>query len=162
RDRDGTVDCGQTVPGHEVAILDGNFDRCPEDQIGEVAVRGASVTAGYLTAEGVQSGPERVGGWLRTGDLGYLHGGALFVTGRRKDVIIVRGADIDPQRVEWAAASVPGVREAGVVAFSRPGPDGEEVVVVVECGPGAPDGLAEAVRHAVVEPFGIGVADVVR
>jgi fatty-acyl-CoA synthase len=102
-------------------------------------------------------------GWLRTGDLGYLDGdGHLYLTGRAKDVLVVRGVSTEPHRVEWAAASVPGVREGGVVAFTRPGSETEEVVVVAECANRALRGLPEAVRVAVAESVGLAVADVVR
>ena len=149
RTRDGVVECGQPVPRHEVSIVDG-----------EIWVRGPSVAAGYLD----EPAPEtfRPDGWLRTGDLGYLRDGALYVTGRRKDVLIVRGANTDPQHLEWAAATVPGVRESGVVAFTRPGTDTEEVVLVVECPPNAPSTVEEQVRAAVLAPLGLPVSDVVR
>jgi fatty-acyl-CoA synthase len=149
RTHNGVVDCGRTVPGQEVSIVDG-----------EIWVRGASVAAGYLD----EPAPDtfRPDGWLRTGDLGYLHDGGLHVTGRRKDVLIVRGANTDPQHVEWAAATVPGVRESGVVAFTRPGADTEEVVLVVECPLNAPSTVEDQVRAAVLEPLGLSVSDVVR
>jgi fatty-acyl-CoA synthase len=124
-------------------------------------VRGPSVAAGYLD----EPAPDafRRDGWLRTGDLGYLDSdGNLYITGRAKDVLVARGVSTDPHRVEWAAASVPGVREGSVVAFTRPGPETEEVVVVAECANRALHGLREAVRMAVVESVGLAVADVVR
>ncbi|HKT05071.1 MAG TPA: AMP-binding protein, partial [Rugosimonospora sp.] len=149
RTRDGVVHCGQPIAGHEVSIVDG-----------EIWVRGASVAAGYL--DDPASDTFRPDGWLRTGDLGYLHEGGLYVTGRRKDVLIVRGVNTDPHRVEWAAAAVPGVRPSGVVAFTRPGAGTEEVVLVVECAPAVPSTVEDLVRAAVVEPLGLAVADVVR
>lgn len=159
-DAAGTVNCGRPVPGHEVAVVDAAGTPCPAGQVGEIWVRGPSVAAGYLD----QPAPEvfRPDGWLRTGDLGYLDGGDLHVTGRAKDLLVVRGANTDPQRVEWAAAAVPGVREGGAVAFTRPGKETEEVVVVIECAPNAADGLPDAVRVAVAEGLGLTVADVVR
>ncbi|NJC73160.1 fatty acyl-AMP ligase [Planosporangium thailandense] len=157
---DGTVDCGRPVPGHEVAVVDASGAPAAPGAVGEVWVRGPSVAGGYFG----ESAPETFGpdGWLRTGDLGYLDGGSLYLTGRAKDLLVVRGANTDPQRVEWAAATVPGVREGGVVAFTRPGADTEEVVVVVECAPNAPEGIPDAVRAAVAEPLGLSVTDVVR
>ncbi|MFG1834116.1 AMP-binding protein [Micromonospora chersina] len=159
-DAAGTVDCGRPVPGHEVAVVDAAGSLCAAGQVGEIWVRGPSVAAGYLD----QPAPEtfRPGGWLRTGDLGYLDGGGLYVTGRAKDLLVVRGANTDPQRVEWAASAVPGVREGGAVAFTRPGEETEEVVVVVECAPNAADTVPDAVRAAVAEGLGLAVAEVVR
>lgn len=75
---------------------------------------------------------------------------------------MTRGVSTDPHRVEWAAASVPGVREGGVVAFTRPGPETEEVVVVAECANRALRGVPEAVRAAVAGSVGLAVTDVVR
>jgi fatty-acyl-CoA synthase len=155
------VDCGCPVPGHEVAVVEAPGVPRASGEIGEVWVRGPSVAAGYLGEPA--SDAFRRDGWLRTGDLGYLDGdGHLYITGRTKDVLVARGVSTDPHRVEWAAASVPGVREGGVVAFTRPGPETEEVVVVAECANRALRGLREAVRLAVAESVGLAVADVVR
>ena len=71
-------------------------------------------------------------GWLWTGDLGYLSNGELYITGRSKDLIILNGRNHHPQVIEWMVAGVDGVREGNVVAFSRPGAAGDELVVVVE------------------------------
>lgn len=159
-DADGAVDCGRPVPGHEVAVVDAAGVPRARGETGEVWVRGPSVAAGYLGEPA--SDAFRRDGWLGTGDLGYLDGdGHLYITGRAKDVLVARGVSTDPHRVEWAAASVPGVREGGVVAFTRPGPETEEVVVVAECANRALPGLPEAVRVAVAESVGLAVADVV-
>lgn len=148
-DAAGTVDCGHPVPGLEIKVVGG-----------EVWVRGPSVAAGYLD----EPAPEvfRPDGWLRTGDLGHLDGGGLHITGRIRDLLVVRGVNTDPHRVEWAAARVPGVRDSGVVAFTRPGTGTEEVVVVIECPPRAPADVAEAVRAMVSAEVGLAPAEVVR
>jgi fatty-acyl-CoA synthase len=160
-DAAGAVDCGRPVPGHEVAAVEAAGVPRASGEIGEVWVRGPSVAGGYLGEP--ESDAFRHDGWLRTGDLGYLDSdGHLYITGRAKDVLVARGVSTDPHRVEWAAASVPGVREGGVVAFTRPGPETEEVVVVAECANRALRGLREAVRVAVAESVGLAVADVVR
>jgi len=145
----GTVDCGRPVAGHEVKVVGG-----------EVWVRGPSVAAGYLDEQAPDT--FRPDGWLRTGDLGYLDRGGLHITGRVRDVLVVRGANTDPHRVEWAAALVPGVRDGGVIAFTRPGTDTEEVVVVIECPPRAPAEVAEAVHAMVSAEVGLVPAEVVR
>jgi fatty-acyl-CoA synthase len=158
-DAAGTVDCGRPLPGHEVAVVGAAGVPRAAGEVGEVWVRGPSVAAGYL---GEPAADAFTGdGWLRTGDLGYLdRGGNLYIVGRVKDVLVVRGVNTDPHRVEWAAATVPGVREGGVVAFTRPGPETEEVVVVAECASPARRGLPEAVRAAVTASVGLAVADV--
>jgi fatty-acyl-CoA synthase len=144
---DGAVDCGRAVPGHEISVRDD----------GEIWVRGPSTAAGYL-----DSTTFRPGDWLRTGDRGFLRAGHLYVTGRQKDVLIIRGVNLDPQRVEWAVADVPGVHEGGVVAFTRPGAETEELVVVAECRPEAPPDVAEGVRRAVTAEFALTLADLVQ
>jgi fatty-acyl-CoA synthase len=158
-DAAGAVDCGRPLPGHEVAVADAAGAPRAAGEVGEVWVRGPSVAAGYLGEPAADA--FRRDGWLRTGDLGYLdRGGSLYITGRVKDLLVVRGVNTDPHRVEWAAATVPGVREGGVVAFTRPGPEAEEVVVVAECASQARRGLPEAVRAAVTASVGLAVADV--
>ncbi len=76
-------------------------------------------------------------GWLRTGDLGYLAGGELFITGRAKDIVISYGRNYAPEDFEWAAALASGVRAGRCVAFTAPGGRDDEVVIVVEPARGA-------------------------
>jgi fatty-acyl-CoA synthase len=119
------VDCGRPFPGHELAIVDDAGRRLPERRVGEIVVRGPSVTRGYfedpeLTARTYKSladdGPDEPP-WLHTGDLGYLAHGRLFVCGRIKDMIIVRGRNYYPSDIEWAIGELPNVRRGNVVAF---------------------------------------------
>ena len=73
---------------------------------------------GYVVAGSDELDPgRRADGWILTGDLGFIHEGELFVSGRRKDVIIVLGRNHYPEDVEWATESVPGVRGGGAAAF---------------------------------------------
>ena len=99
-------------------------------EVGEIELRGESVTPGYFrnaeaTAAGIRDG------WLCTGDLGYLVDGEVVICGRRKDVIIVGGRNVFPEDVERAAAAVPGVRAGNVIAFGATGRKGREAIVVV-------------------------------
>ncbi len=97
-------------------------------------------------------------GWLDTGDLGYLRDGALVVTGRVKDLIIVNGRNIWPQDIEWSVeAQVDGAREGSVAAFQlrdegEEEGDDERIAVVVECRRREPAERAalRAAAHAVV------------
>ena len=71
-------------------------------------------------------------GWMKTGDLGYLANGEIFICGRAKDVIIINGKNYYPQDLEWAASNVEGVRAGNVIAFpSYSQQQGRETVVVV-------------------------------
>ena len=97
------VSCGHAFPGHEISILSEDGTPLGERQVGEIVVRGPSVTSGYYqnpeaTASGYKDGA------LHTGDLGYLDGSKLYVCGRIKDLIIIRGANFHPQDIEWAVA----------------------------------------------------------
>ncbi len=154
------VSCGPAFPGHAIEIVDESGRRLPERGVGEIITRGPSVTAGYygnpsLTAECYRDG------WLHTGDLGYLAGGEVYVCGRIKDLIIIRGANFYPQDIEWAVAEVPGVRRDNVVAFSVM-KNGEETLVVSAEGNGsdAPE-LRKAIAVKVAQTAGLTVGHVV-
>jgi acyl-CoA synthetase (AMP-forming)/AMP-acid ligase II len=96
------------------------------------------------------------GGALDTGDLGFLLDGELYIGGRAKDVVIVRGANHAPQEFEAALDALDGAREGCAVAlgFQPPGADGEELLLLIERASGrSPAGdaaLAEAARTAVL------------
>jgi fatty-acyl-CoA synthase len=156
------VSCGHPLPGHTVRITDEAGRPCGERQVGEVWAKGPSVAGGYVGDESVSEQVFRADGWLRTGDRGYVTDeGGLHVVGRCKDVLIVNGRNIDPQRVEWLAETVDGVRPHGAVAFTRPGVDTEEVVVLAECEPGHEPTVADAVRRVVAQHLSVPVGDVV-
>lgn len=129
------VACGGPFPGHDLSIRDTNTgEALPERQVGEICIMGASVTSGYFEAPEASRAAIDTTGWLNTGDLGYLANGQLFICGRIKDLIIIRGRNCAPQDLEWEAAKIEGVRAGGVVAFSIPSQAGdtESVVVVAE------------------------------
>jgi fatty-acyl-CoA synthase len=143
---------GRPVPGMELRISTPDGLALEQDNlVGEICLRGPSVTDGYLdrhdlTAEAFHDG------WFRTGDLGYLTGGELVVTGRSKDLIIIGGRNIAPEEVERAAAQVPELRRGNVIAFSVPGRQGEVVVIVAEArevSQSLPAKVSEAVRRSV-------------
>ena len=87
----------------------------PERRVGEIWVRSETLMAGYR-GDGEATAAALVGGWLRTGDLGYVDQGELFVTGRKKDVIIRAGQNLVPALIEEVAARVEGLRDGGVAA----------------------------------------------
>jgi fatty-acyl-CoA synthase len=154
------VSCGVPLPGVTVRIVD-EVGRAVEDgMVGEVAVHGASVAAGYYADEASSATAFR-NGWVLTGDLGVLVDGELYIAGRKKDLIIINGRNIHPQDVELCLAEEMGVRRGSAVAFSRPGEHGEELVAVVETAAGAPDDLPVRLRHRVRSRLGLVLADVV-
>lgn len=111
------VSVGKGMPGHGFRVVDSQGNKLAERRVGEIEISGPSVMLGYYrdpkaTAETIRDG------WLRTGDLGYVADGNLFVTGRSKDLIIKGGKNVYPQGVERAASSVTGVRAGCCVAFA--------------------------------------------
>ncbi|MBB4674183.1 fatty acyl-AMP ligase [Crossiella cryophila] len=133
---------GPPLPGLEVRAIGAAGEVLPEHEIGELQVRGAAVTAGYLTVDGPLATQDEQG-WLSTGDEGYLAGGQVVVCGRRKDVIILGGRNIYPTDVERAACAAPDVRPGNAVAVRWDGNGRERLAVVVES---RRAGEAEAVR----------------
>lgn len=155
------VSCGKPFAGHELGVIDPDGNLLGEDREGEIVFRGPSVTSGYWQNPEATRAVFR-DGWLRTGDLGFLRDGEVYITGRCKDLIILNGRNHHPQTIEWAVADIDGVRKGNVVAFSRPGVESEELVVVAECRPEAisPE-LAERVKTAVADALSLRVQDVV-
>ncbi|HWC82529.1 MAG TPA: fatty acyl-AMP ligase [Pseudonocardiaceae bacterium] len=106
---------GRPLPGLEVTAVDENGVQRGDREVGQLRVRGESVTPGYLTVNGPLSTQDDEG-WLLTGDLGYLIGDQVVVCGRSKDVIIMGGRNIYPTDIERAATAVDGVRAGNAVA----------------------------------------------
>jgi fatty-acyl-CoA synthase len=154
---------GTAVPGLELRVVDPeSLDERPERHVGELLIRGTSVTPGYYkrpdaTAELFDDG------WLRTGDLAYMIDGELVLCGRIKDVIIVGGRNVFPEDIERAAGAIDGVRAGNVIAFGMEGYKGKESVVVVaetKADPADLDALREAIHHRTLEVCGLPPRDV--
>ena len=158
----GVVSVGTPVLGHELRIVDPDGQALREGRVGEIALRGPALMRGYYRS------PERTaevlrGGWLRTGDLGFLLDGKLHVTGRSKEMIIVRGTNIYPVDVETLVRERLGALRGGCVAFAADGPAGERIAVLVETRPAERARVAEAAaaaRHALAEQLGVDVVDI--
>jgi fatty-acyl-CoA synthase len=154
------VACGVPFRGHEVGAFDERGDRLEDGREGELWFRGPSVTAGYFRNPEATAAAFRADGWLRTGDLGVVRDGQVYVTGRIKDLIIVNGRNVHPQAVEWAVGTVDGVRHGNAVAFSVPGDAGERLIVAVETKDADHARLGAAVRAVVQAELGLSIADV--
>jgi acyl-CoA synthetase (AMP-forming)/AMP-acid ligase II len=155
------VSCGSALPGHEIQVVGEDGQALPERHVGEILLAGPSVMLGYYRQDALTSQSIR-DGWLRTGDLGYLSEGELFVCGRAKDVIIVNGRKYHPQDLEWAVDGLAGVRRGRVVAFGA-AEDGraDRVVIVVEpSGTVSSESLTDTIRRRVSDLFGLYVDDV--
>ncbi|MBX9399319.1 fatty acyl-AMP ligase [Streptomyces sp. TRM72054] len=167
------VGCGRPGTGLTVVIADPERqEELPEGETGEIWVCGASVAEGYWrnalatreTFRATLSGHD--GRFLRTGDLGFLRNGELFVTGRLKDLIVIDGRNHYPQDLELSAElSHPALRPGCTAAFSVDvGVDGEQPVLVAEVAPEAADDIekiSDLVRSAIGEAHGLSVRDVV-
>jgi fatty-acyl-CoA synthase len=126
--------CGTVLPGHELEVRDAAGKTLPERHCGILHVRGPSVMSGYLNDPRASAQSLSADGWLNTGDLGYLVGGQVVITGREKDLIIINGRNIWPQDLECLAEELSGVRPRDAAAFSVPDAQGEETaVLVVQC-----------------------------
>ena len=133
------VGCGDALNGQRIAIVDPRTqEECGEDSVGEIWLTGASVAGGYWgheeeTKETFQAQlSSGEGPFLRTGDLGFKSEGQLYVTGRVKDVIIIRGRNHYPQDIEKTACdSHEALRQDSGAVFTLSGEKGDEQVIVV-------------------------------
>lgn len=140
---DAFVNCGRPLPGFEVEIRDEKGYPLPDRHCGRIHLRSPSVMTGYF--RNVEATREVLSedGWLNTGDLGYRVDGALHITGRAKDLLIINGRNVWPQDIEHLAEQQPEVRPTDTAAFSVGGGDGGEVaVLVVQCRESDPANLA--------------------
>lgn len=168
--REGVVGCGRAWPGLAVRVVDPESHApLPDGTVGEIWAAGESIAAGYWgrpeeTERTFQDRAADGGPWLRTGDLGFVAGGELFVTGRLKDLIVVRGRNHYPQDIEATAqAAHPALRPGCGAAFEAAGRPAVVLVNEVDRGhrPVDPAAVAAAVRQAVAERHEVQVADVV-
>ncbi len=134
------VSAGQPITNTSLKVVDSNGRLLPDRQIGEIAIRSDSLLTGYYNRPDLTE-KAFLDGWYQTGDLGYLANGELFVTGRKKDLIIVGGKNIYPQDLERLASDVEGVHPGRVVAFGvfNEAAGTEEVVIVAEVDDLQPD-----------------------
>lgn len=110
------VSCGPAIPNVEIMVVDESGHPLPERHIGEIILRSDCMLTGYYRLPEATAGAIRAG-WYYTGDLGYIANGELFVSGRKKDLIIVGGKNIYPQDIEAIINEVPGIKAGRTVAF---------------------------------------------
>jgi fatty-acyl-CoA synthase len=147
------------LPGYEVEIRDAAGRPLPDRRCGRIHLRGPSIMKGYF------GNPEATGevlsadGWLNTGDLGYRVDGALHITGRAKDLMIINGRNIWPQDIEHLAEQQPELRPTDASAFSVTGDDGGEIAVLVvqarEVDPAKLASLSDRLLQAIYAEFGV-------
>jgi acyl-CoA synthetase (AMP-forming)/AMP-acid ligase II len=150
------VSVGSPVPGFEVEVRGDDGALAGASRVGRVFTRGPSVMRGYF---GMAEASERAlaGGWLDTGDLGFIDDGELFLCGRAKDLVIIRGANHPPQAFEECLDGLAGVRAgcSAAVGFIPSGEHEESLLMLVETQEPVPANLAETIASAVVARMGI-------
>ena len=126
------VSCGKLLDGYGVEIRSDEGTPLPERKIGRVCLNTPSLMTGYFADPEATAETALAGGWLDTGDMGYMVGGNLFLTGRKKDMIIINGRNIWPQDMEWhAEQSVDILRSRDTAAFAVADKDGKEKAVIL-------------------------------
>jgi fatty-acyl-CoA synthase len=164
------LSCGAPVENVELRIVDDSRKDLPERHLGEVMLRSDCLLTGYYRRPDL-TGKAFHDGWFLTGDLGYIAGGEVYITGRKKDLIIVGGKNVYPQDLELLASEVPGVHPGRVVAFGVYSEEmgTEEVVIVAErdtpdSAPADPEGgaeqLAEEIRRRVTRGSDVALRQV--
>jgi acyl-CoA synthetase (AMP-forming)/AMP-acid ligase II len=156
-----SVSTGRCLPGFEMQTRGADGSVLADREVGEIWLRSATLFAGY------RGDPERSaamvkGGWLNSGDRGYLVGEDLFFVSRVKDLIIIGGQNYAPHDIEVAIDRVPGVREGCGVAFGVMNEERgtEELAAVVETrleDEGELAALQRAIRKEVTSTIGLGI-----
>ncbi len=158
------VSCGRPLSNTQVRILSAEGQELPERSVGEVALHSDCMLTGYYNRPDETAKAFR-GEWYLTGDYGYLADGELYVSGRKKDLIIVGGKNIYPQDLENLAMSVPGVHAGRVSAFGVDNPEAgtEDVVIVAEVDsedPQVREQIADGIRQAVTRGSAVALRSV--
>ncbi len=123
------VSVGRAIPSQQIRIADDDDRTLGEREVGEICVRGPSVMSGYWGRPDASARALR-NDWLHTGDLGYIAGGELFIAGRKKDLIIVRGRNYSPEDIELNLQRVKGIRKGRLAAFATDGAAG--IIIAAE------------------------------
>jgi acyl-CoA synthetase (AMP-forming)/AMP-acid ligase II/acyl carrier protein len=165
RDALGLVSVGKAIPLCELRIAADNDTPLADGYIGHIHIRGGNVTGGYFNAPEVNAETFTADGWLRTGDLGLVHDGETYITGRYKEILFVNGQNYYPHDLEAIAQRAPGM-ELGKVVVAGVRPPGAEtdqlVVFMLHRGDLAEFlPVATEATRLINEHTGLEVADVV-
>lgn len=159
-----SVSSGKPLKNVQIKIVDSNFESLANRRIGEVAIQSDCLFTEYLNNPKATKDAFKEG-WYLSGDYGYVVDGELFITGRKKDLIIVGGINIYPQDIEEVIAGIPGVYPGRVVAFGVPNESlgTEDVVVIAETeiqNPLVRENIAEAIRKKVTQETSVALRKV--
>ncbi|MGB0906717.1 MAG: fatty acyl-AMP ligase [Maricaulaceae bacterium] len=128
------VACGYTLPDHEIEVRAIEGDVLGEKKVGQIFIKGPSVSPGYFQNKQATEASFSKDGWLNSGDLGYWLDEQLVVTGRFKDLILYHGRNIWPQDIEWAAQAAAPHRCGRACSFSYGGVgDEKQIMLLLEC-----------------------------
>jgi acyl carrier protein len=157
--------CGYPYPGVELAIVDQEWKRLADREVGEIIIRSDTLFDGYyLTPQDAEDSFRD--GWFRTGDIGYMIDGELFVCDRKKDLIIVGGRNIHPQAIENIAADIFGPFAGRYAAFGVSDQTlGTELPVLVieqrkQVEGAEKQNLIQQVRKQVLEELDVAISDI--
>ncbi len=127
------VNCGRAARDMVIEVRDEGGNALPDRAVGKVWCTGPSLMTGYFR-DPESTAACLIGGWLDTGDMGYLSDGYIYIVGRAKDMIIINGKNHWPQDIEWAVEQLPGFKSGDIAAFAITAPGGEETpAVLVQC-----------------------------
>jgi len=128
------VACGKVLPDHKIEVRDFDSNILGERKVGQVFLKGPSVSPGYFRNKQATEASFSTDGWLNTGDLGYWLDDQLVITGRFKDLILWHGRNIWPQDIEWAAQAAAPHRCGRACSFSIGGAGDEKtIMLLLEC-----------------------------
>ena len=152
------VSCGAPLPGYAIRVVDTLGHELPERREGRIQFTGPSATSGYF-GDAAATDALFHGGWLDTGDIGYLVSGEIYLTGRAKDLVIRAGRNLHPEDLEEAIGHLAGARRGCVAVFAVPDPRQatERLVAVVETNL---DGRDEAARSELLARVRATIAEV--
>lgn len=151
------VNCGKALPGHGIEIRNEVGSPLPERDVGHICISGPSLMSGYFQ-DPVSQKEIQSTGWLDTGDLGYLLDGCLYVTGRIKDLIIIRGRNIWPQDIEYIAEQEPEIHSGDAIAFVT---SQERIILQIQCRVSCEERRAQIVHSLtarIQSEFGVSVS----
>lgn len=158
------VSCGNVIPQHQIRIVDDKGNVLSERQIGQLQFQGPSSMQGYFNDVEATNAVFH-DGWCDTGDLGYIADSELFITGRKKDIIIKAGRNFVPADIEYVAAQVAGIRRGCVIAFSvNPAlQDAEQLIVVAETARPSKEfkKLEQDIKHQMNETLNVSVDKII-
>lgn len=158
------LSAGRPISNVRVSILDDNGNSIQDRLIGEIAIKSNCMLTGYYNRPDLTHKTFK-NGWYLTGDLGYIVNNEVFITGRKKDLIIIGGKNVYPQDIEMLAMEVPGVHQGRVVAFGIFNEElgTEEVEVIAEVDedePGKLEMISDQIQQAVTRGSAISLRQV--